>query len=136
MRVKLSDSAYKHILSDTWVSARADEALLAWLVNRAFASVGEPPFFEIDDTDISADDEALVILVPVSNGRGEDAALRILYPEVDFKLVDNFYEGDVRAVHRKKDGRLLGFFTTYYRNGWLAEQKFDPAPGVRVYYDD
>lgn len=136
MRVRLSDEAYRHILSEQWVSARADEALLAWLVNRAFASVGEPPFFEIDDTDISADDEALVILVPVSNGRGEDAALRILYPEVDFKLVDNFYEGDVRAVHRKKDGRLLGFFTTYYRNGWLAEQKFDPAPGVRVYYDD
>lgn len=136
MRVRLSEEAYRHILSEQWVSARADEALIAWMVNRALASVGEPPMFEIDETNISSDDEALVILVPVSNGRGEDAALRILYPDVNFKLVDNFYEGDVQAVHRQKDGRLLGFLVTYYTNGRLGSHKFDPAPGVRVYYDD
>lgn len=136
MKVRLvDDMVYRHMVSEEWASVNANIAALAWVVNQALASAGAPAMFEIEDS-CEPDEEALVILVPVSNGRGEDAALRILYPEVDFKLVDNFYEGDVRAVHRKKDGRLLGFFTTYYRNGWLAEQKFDPAPGVRDYYDD
>lgn len=137
MKVKLSDSAYKHILSEKWVSARADEALIAWMVNRALASVGHPPMFDIDDTNDT--EEALVLLAPASDGYGGRDALCILYPDIDLKFVEEFDSGDVQAVHRRKDGRLLGFLTTYRSNngrGRLSGQDFKPAPGVRVYYDD
>ena len=137
MRVKInSDSdVYKAILTTNWTSVSPDDAVLAWVVNQALTSAGHPRMFDIDDT---ADSDALVVLTPAPDGyRGMDA-LDILYPDVDLKFFSYHNLGDVHAVHRKQDGRLLGYLTTYYGSngrGRLAAHVFDPAPGVTVRFD-
>ena len=136
MRVKLNNNAHKHILSEKWISASTDEAALAWVVNQALASMGALPMFSIDDT---TEEEALVILAPTWDGFGGRDALCILYPDVTIKWVEDFDWGNVHAIHRQNDGRLLGFLTTYRTNngrGRLSSQVFNPAPGVKVHYDD
>lgn len=53
------------------------------------------------------------------------------------RAIDYHDLGDVHAVYRK-DGRLLGYLTTYYGSngrGRLAAHNFDPAPGVTVKFD-
>ena len=135
MKVKINAEAYKPILSTSWTKASVDHATLAWIVNKALASAGAPPLFDIDD----AGDDALVILAPVPDGYGGKDAIDILYPDdVDMKFVEYHDLGDVYAVHRRGDGRLLGYVTTYYGSngkGRLAAQDFDPAPGVTVRFD-
>ena len=136
MKVKINAEAYKPILSTNWATVSADDAALAWIVNRALKAVGHPPMFDID---ADADGDALVVLTPTRDGyRGYDA-LNILYPNVDLKWIDNHDTGYIDAVYRKADGRLLGFLTSYYGNngkGGLAAQDFDPAPSVTVHWLD
>ena len=134
MKVKLNAEAYKPILSTSWTKASVDHATLAWIVNKALASAGAPPLFDIDD----AGEEALVILTPVSDGYGGRDALEISYPDIELRFFDYHDLGDVHAVYRQ-DGRLLGHLVTYYGNngkGRLAAQDFEPAPGVIVRFDD
>jgi hypothetical protein len=136
MRVKINSDAYKTILTADWTSVSADDAALAWIVNRALSAAGQPPLFDIDDAD--TDDTALIVLAPAPDDyRGSMDAIHILFPDVDLKVVDDFDQGDVCAVYRK-DGKLLGHLTTYYGNngrGGLAAQDFDPAPGVVVKFN-
>lgn len=135
MRIKLNNNAYKSILSTNWANTSADDAVLAWIINRALTSTGHSPMFDIDDIGCI---DAMVVLTPVSDGYGGRDAIEISYPDVDLKWVDNHDLGDIHAVFRKKDSRLLGYLTTYYGNngrGKLAAQDFDPAPGVRVHFD-
>lgn len=136
MKVKINADAYKAILTTDWASVSPDDAALAWVVNQALKAVGHPPMFDIDD---AADSDALVVLTPAPDHyRGDMDALNILYPDVDLKWVDNHDLGDIHAVYRKSDGRLLGHLVSYYGNngrGGLAAQDFDPAPGVTVRFD-
>lgn len=133
MKVKLNKAYYKVFLNEDWVNVGVDGTMLAWVINRALASVGAQPMFKIDDT---TGEEALVILAPTSDSYGGQDALDILYPDdIDMKFVEYHDIGDVYGVYRKSDGRLLGFLTRYYGNngrGRLAAEDFDPAPGVRV----
>lgn len=132
MKVKIND-AYKAILTTDQTNVSADDAALAWVVNRALASVGAPPMFDIDGDD----GDALVVLAPAPDDyRGDLDAISILYPDVNLRLVDdNSGQGDVHAVYRKRDNLLLGHLISYFGNngkGGLAAQDFDPAPGVLV----
>ena len=138
MKVKLNSSeAYKPILTTDWATVSAEDAAKAWIVNRALAAVGHPPMFDID---ANTDGDALIVLAPAPDDyRGDMDAIRILYPDVELKLFDNFELGDIDAVYRRGDGRLLGHLTSYYGNngrGGLAAQDFDPAPGVTVRWLD
>lgn len=135
MKVKIND-AYKAILTTDLASVSTDDVSVAWIVNRALSAAGRPPMFDID---ADADGDALVVLTSAPDDyRGDMDAIHILFPDVDLKLVDDHDLGDIHAVYRKGDGRLLGHLTSYYGNngrGGLAAQDFDPAPGVTVKFD-
>jgi hypothetical protein len=137
MRVKLNTDAPKSILTTDWARVSADDAAKAWIINRALKAVGHLPMFDIDD---ATDSDAFVVLTPAPDDyRGDMDAVNIVYPAVELKLFDNFELGYIESVFRRRDGRLLGFLTSYFGNngqGGLAAQDFDPAPGVAVQWLD